>query len=65
MRTGPFLNLNSAYVKNTTDFLPKAGDSCPCKARRNYYIDICIARWINLSDSLSFTEKTLTQKKRV
>lgn len=59
IRTSPYLNLNSTYVRKAMDQLPKSGDRGPWKARRNYYFDYCTARWANLSDSLSFTRENI------
>jgi cation diffusion facilitator CzcD-associated flavoprotein CzcO len=63
MKTSSFLNLNSTYVQKATDSLPKTGDTGPWKMRRNYYFDICTARWANLSDGILYRKKTLTEKK--
>ncbi|KAJ5915254.1 hypothetical protein N7454_011149 [Penicillium verhagenii] len=61
MKTGSYLNLNSTYVTKAAEFLPKTGDIGPWKTRRNYYIDIFKAKWVNLSDGLSY--RTAPEKK--
>ncbi|BCS21520.1 flavin-containing monooxygenase [Aspergillus puulaauensis] len=63
MKTSSFLNLNSTYVEKAIGILPKVGDRGPWKARRNYYLDFCIARWGNLSDGLLFDGENHSQKK--
>ncbi|PYH86745.1 FAD/NAD(P)-binding domain-containing protein [Aspergillus uvarum CBS 121591] len=65
MKTASYLNLNSTYVAKATAALPKIGDRGPWRMRRNYYLDYCIARWGNLSNSLSFGKDDVTQKKNL
>lgn len=63
MKMGSYLNLNSTYVTKAAESLPKTGDIGPWKMRRNYYFDICTAKWANLSDGIfyrsAFEKKTL------
>ncbi|KAJ5385700.1 hypothetical protein N7509_008241 [Penicillium cosmopolitanum] len=54
MKTSSFLNLNSTYVTKAAESLPKTGDVGPWKVRRNYYFDICTAKWVTLSDGLFY-----------
>ncbi|CAI4212427.1 unnamed protein product [Parascedosporium putredinis] len=52
----PLWNLNSTYVKEAANALPKCGDSGPWVGRSNYFLDLFKARFSSITEDLEFAK---------
>lgn len=54
MPSTPFLNLNSTYIKNALQQMPKTGAVGQWKPRVNYFLDLKEAKWGDITSDLEF-----------
>ncbi|KAL9610230.1 MAG: hypothetical protein Q9167_005052 [Letrouitia subvulpina] len=63
MNGAPSLHLKSTYVIKGADALPKTGDKAPWLPRSHYFLDLCDAKFANISKGLRFEKaKSKAQK---
>jgi len=61
MKTEPYLDFSSGYVKRAFDILPKLGDRKPWRNPQNYFMDIAAMRYGKLEDGVMRFEKRSVQ----